>query len=159
MTRTYRRYRYVHSVQGGDGVVDGLGDRCEEVAVVGGEVAWIGETRDERASRSDGHDPDRAAADDGCASEDGEANRRARGAFVGTVVFAFERLRLRGAVIAAATAFSGAPMADDAAVLVVRVPDDANVAPLDRLAAATGTAAEDLRLPGYPHDTGPPVRR
>ncbi|MEA3054636.1 MAG: phosphoserine phosphatase RsbU/P [Actinomycetota bacterium] len=63
-----------------------------------------------------------------------------------------------GSVIAAATAFSGAPMGDDAAVLVIRVPDDATLAPQDRLTAATGLAPEDLRLPGYAHDTGPPTR-
>jgi len=62
------------------------------------------------------------------------------------------------AVISEVTAFSGGAIDDDAAVLVLRVPDDADEAPLERVSSATGIALEDLRLPGYPHDTGPPRR-
>jgi len=63
------------------------------------------------------------------------------------------------AVIRAATTWTGGPMDDDAALVVVRVPDAADADPQARLTEATGVAVEDLRLPGYPHDTGPPARR
>ena len=59
------------------------------------------------------------------------------------------------AVVDAVQAFRSDVAADDLAVLVVRVPDDAAEAPLQRVAEATGVPAEDLRLPGYPHGDPP----
>jgi sigma-B regulation protein RsbU (phosphoserine phosphatase) len=64
------------------------------------------------------------------------------------------------AILAAATSTSSATRSDgrsagdDAAVLVVRVPQEARTDPLGRVVAATGVAAEDLSLPGYPHESG-----
>ena len=62
-------------------------------------------------------------------------------------------------VIDSATAFSGGPLTDDAALVVVRVPDDAGRDPIGRVSSGTGIRPEDLRLPGYPKDTGPPGLR
>lgn len=62
------------------------------------------------------------------------------------------------AVISATTTWTGGPMEDDVALVVIRVPDDADADPHTRLTTATGVDAADLRLPGYPHDTGPPPR-
>jgi sigma-B regulation protein RsbU (phosphoserine phosphatase) len=45
----------------------------------------------------------------------------------------------------------GTVLRDDVAVVVLRVPDDLGDDPLARVIAATGIAAEDLRLPDYPH--------
>ncbi|MFN2607299.1 MAG: SpoIIE family protein phosphatase [Acidimicrobiales bacterium] len=53
-------------------------------------------------------------------------------------------------LLQAADAFAAGRRRDDVAVLVVRVPDDATVDPLGRVARATGVDAADLRLPGYP---------
>jgi sigma-B regulation protein RsbU (phosphoserine phosphatase) len=55
----------------------------------------------------------------------------------------------------AACAYAGGDLTDDAAVLVVRVPDDARDDPLGRVVSATGVPAEELRLPGYPHGDHP----
>ncbi|MGH9178392.1 MAG: ATP-binding SpoIIE family protein phosphatase [Acidimicrobiales bacterium] len=46
--------------------------------------------------------------------------------------------------------FAEGRLGDDAALLVVRVPDDAKDDSLDRLVAATGLPAGQLELPGYP---------
>jgi sigma-B regulation protein RsbU (phosphoserine phosphatase) len=54
-------------------------------------------------------------------------------------------------VLDAVHAFSGGPSTDDVAVVVVRVPDDAGSAPLQRVVTATGVPEQELRLPGYPH--------
>jgi sigma-B regulation protein RsbU (phosphoserine phosphatase) len=54
-------------------------------------------------------------------------------------------------VVDAAHAFAGGRIGDDVAVLVVRVPEDAGADPLGRVVSATGVAAVDLKLPGYPH--------
>lgn len=45
----------------------------------------------------------------------------------------------------------GTALRDDVAVLVLRVPDDLGIDPMERVVSATGVAKEDLRLPGYPH--------
>lgn len=52
-------------------------------------------------------------------------------------------------VLQAATAHAGS-LRDDAAVLIARVPEEGDRDPLLRLVEATGIAAEDLQLPGYP---------
>ena len=52
-------------------------------------------------------------------------------------------------VIGAAESFASGRLADDAAVLVVRVPEDAGVDPVARVLEATGLPAAELRLPGY----------
>jgi anti-sigma regulatory factor (Ser/Thr protein kinase) len=49
-----------------------------------------------------------------------------------------------------ALAFAGGRTHDDVAILVVRVPPDAVAQGMDRLTAATGLSADELRLPGYP---------
>jgi sigma-B regulation protein RsbU (phosphoserine phosphatase) len=54
------------------------------------------------------------------------------------------------AVIGAMRTFGDGPR-DDVAVVVVRVPDDLGEDPVQRVVSATGLAAEQLRLPGYPH--------
>jgi sigma-B regulation protein RsbU (phosphoserine phosphatase) len=59
------------------------------------------------------------------------------------------------AVIEAASTFAAGAPADDVAVLVLRVPDDAGQDPLGRVAAGTGLPVDRLRLPAYPRDTGP----
>lgn len=64
------------------------------------------------------------------------------------------------AVVAAAAGFAAGPdggcnLSDDVALLVVRVPDQAGLDPLARLAAATGVPVEELTLPAYPKDSGP----
>ncbi|MCW2501231.1 MAG: putative magnesium or manganese-dependent protein phosphatase [Frankiales bacterium] len=61
-------------------------------------------------------------------------------------------------VLQAAQGFAPDGLTDDAAVLVVRVPLDAQSDPLGRLTAATGVPADQLELPDYPHgpDGGPP---
>ncbi|MGQ0520332.1 MAG: ATP-binding SpoIIE family protein phosphatase [Actinomycetota bacterium] len=53
-------------------------------------------------------------------------------------------------LLAGAEAFAGGRVRDDVAVLVLRVPDDAKEASLERLAEATGVPAGELMLPGYP---------
>jgi phosphoserine phosphatase RsbU/P len=58
------------------------------------------------------------------------------------------------AVMAAAEAFADEGFADDAAVLVLRVPVDAGADPLGRVVQATGIPEDELSLPGYPHDAG-----
>jgi sigma-B regulation protein RsbU (phosphoserine phosphatase) len=60
-------------------------------------------------------------------------------------------------VVDAARDFSTYGLNDDAAVLVVRVPEDARVAGLDRLVEATGVSADDLALPGYEHGSPAPA--
>lgn len=62
------------------------------------------------------------------------------------------------AVMAGAQSHAG-DLSDDAAVLVLRVPEDACVDPLARVLAATGMHADELSLPGYPvrrRSGGPP---
>lgn len=54
------------------------------------------------------------------------------------------------AVLEGAARFARGSVRDDVAILVVRVPEDAKEASLDRLVAATGLDADDLDLPGYP---------
>jgi serine phosphatase RsbU (regulator of sigma subunit) len=54
-------------------------------------------------------------------------------------------------VFGAVHSFAGGHAADDVAVVVVRVPDDAGTEPLQRVVTATGVPAQELRLPGYPH--------
>ncbi|HEX8003626.1 MAG TPA: GAF domain-containing SpoIIE family protein phosphatase [Mycobacteriales bacterium] len=56
-------------------------------------------------------------------------------------------------VVHAARAYAANGLGDDAAVLVVRVPEGAAADPLRRLEEATGVPADELRLPGYPHGT------
>jgi sigma-B regulation protein RsbU (phosphoserine phosphatase) len=63
---------------------------------------------------------------------------------------------ITGRVIDAAREFSAFGLNDDAAVLVVRVPEAARGAGLERVVQATGVAAGDLELPGYEHGTPPP---
>jgi sigma-B regulation protein RsbU (phosphoserine phosphatase) len=53
-------------------------------------------------------------------------------------------------VLAAATAFSAGGLADDVALVVLRVPDDAMADPRQRITLATGVPAEEISLPGYP---------
>jgi sigma-B regulation protein RsbU (phosphoserine phosphatase) len=59
---------------------------------------------------------------------------------------------IAGVVVDEARSFAGARLSDDVAVLVVRVPDDAR-GNVERVAAATGMPASELRLPEYPHGT------
>jgi Stage II sporulation protein E (SpoIIE)/PAS fold len=59
---------------------------------------------------------------------------------------------------------AGGKLGDDIAVLVVRVPDEAEDDPIGRLSSATGLAPEELTLPGYrvgepPDDFGGGARR
>lgn len=61
------------------------------------------------------------------------------------------------AIVDAAATWSVGPMVDDVAILVVRVPEDLGDDRLGRVAAATGLPMENLNLPGYPHDCGPPT--
>jgi phosphoserine phosphatase RsbU/P len=63
---------------------------------------------------------------------------------------------IAGRVLDLARSFSAGELSDDAAVVVIRVPDDAWDDPMARLAAATGVAADRLKLPGYPHGGQPP---
>ena len=58
------------------------------------------------------------------------------------------------AVMSAAEAFADGGFADDAAVLVLRVPLEAGADPLGRVVQATGIPEAELSLPGYPHDAG-----
>jgi sigma-B regulation protein RsbU (phosphoserine phosphatase) len=60
-------------------------------------------------------------------------------------------------VIDDARAFSAHGLSDDAAVLIVRVPEEAREAGLDRIVSATGLAPEDLHLPGYEHGQPAPA--
>lgn len=64
---------------------------------------------------------------------------------------------IASAVIDAAAAWSDGVLADDVALLVLRVPEDIGADPLERVVAATGLPAGELRLPGYPHGGGPPA--
>ena len=57
-------------------------------------------------------------------------------------------------IIAAARRFSGGRLADDVAIVVVRVPDDADQQPVARLSAATGLSPDQLKLPDYHHENG-----
>ena len=57
-------------------------------------------------------------------------------------------------IVRAARKHAADRLTDDVAVMVVRVPEDAGTDPVARVVAATGMSADDLRLPGYPHDTG-----
>lgn len=61
------------------------------------------------------------------------------------------------AIVDAAATWSVGPMVDDVAILVVRVPEHLGDDRLGRVAAATGLPVDNLRLPGYPHDCGPPT--
>jgi sigma-B regulation protein RsbU (phosphoserine phosphatase) len=54
-------------------------------------------------------------------------------------------------VLAAVHSFGDGQSADDVALVVLRVPDDAGEEPLRRVVSATGIPEQDLRLPGYPH--------
>lgn len=58
------------------------------------------------------------------------------------------------ALMDAADDFAAGGFADDAAVLVLRVPEDARDDPLGRVVEATGVPAAELSLPGYPHESG-----
>ncbi|MDP9072651.1 MAG: SpoIIE family protein phosphatase [Actinomycetota bacterium] len=62
--------------------------------------------------------------------------------------------RLADGIIGAALDFSGDRLADDVAIVVVRVPEDAAAQPLARVALATGVPMDQLKLPGYPHSNG-----
>ncbi|MDQ1396027.1 MAG: hypothetical protein QOG64_1286, partial [Acidimicrobiaceae bacterium] len=53
-------------------------------------------------------------------------------------------------LVDAASTFAHGQARDDVAVVALRVPLDAKDDPLGRVADATGVAAADLRLPGYP---------
>jgi len=59
-------------------------------------------------------------------------------------------------IVDAARSWCTGPLADDVAILVVRVPDHLGEDRVGRVAAATGVPVEELHLPGYPHDCGPP---
>lgn len=58
------------------------------------------------------------------------------------------------AVMDAAGRFAAEGFGDDAAVLVVRVPDEAGTDPMARVVEAIGVPAGELRLPGYPYESG-----
>ena len=58
------------------------------------------------------------------------------------------------AIIASARRFTHGPLNDDVAVLVVRVPDNADDDPLARVSAAIGVPVDLLELPTYPHENG-----
>jgi serine phosphatase RsbU (regulator of sigma subunit) len=58
-------------------------------------------------------------------------------------------------LVDAARAYAGGALGDDAAVLVVKVPDDIKDDPIGRVVAATGVPADELRLPAYPHGEPP----
>jgi sigma-B regulation protein RsbU (phosphoserine phosphatase) len=60
-------------------------------------------------------------------------------------------------VVDRARSWSGGAIGDDAAVLVLRVPDVLGADPLARVVEATGIAPEELELPHYEH--GQPVPR
>ena len=60
-------------------------------------------------------------------------------------------------VIAAAGAHSAAGLTDDAAVLVLRVPEEARGAGIERVAEATGVDATELELPNYAHGGAAPT--
>jgi sigma-B regulation protein RsbU (phosphoserine phosphatase) len=57
-------------------------------------------------------------------------------------------------IISAARRFSGGRLVDDVAIVVVRVPDDADQQPLARVSAATGLSPDQLNLPDYHHENG-----
>lgn len=61
------------------------------------------------------------------------------------------------AIMDAAADSTAAEYGDDAAVLVLRVPSEARIDPLGRVVAATGVPADELALPGYPHDSAAPA--
>lgn len=61
------------------------------------------------------------------------------------------------AIIDAAQSWCFGPLADDVAILVVRVPEDLGDDRIGRLVAATGVPVDELHLPGYSHDCGPPT--
>jgi sigma-B regulation protein RsbU (phosphoserine phosphatase) len=63
---------------------------------------------------------------------------------------------LARAVVAAAQEFSAGEIEDDVAVLVIRVPEGARDAGIDRVVAASGIEETELTLPGYEHGTPPP---
>ncbi|MCU1599401.1 MAG: putative magnesium or manganese-dependent protein phosphatase [Frankiales bacterium] len=60
-------------------------------------------------------------------------------------------------VIAAASDHAAAGLTDDAAVLVVRVPEEARGAGIDRVVDATGVDASELALPDYAHGGSAPT--
>ena len=57
-------------------------------------------------------------------------------------------------IISAARRFSGGRLVDDVAIVVVRVPDDADQQPVARVSAATGLPPDQLNLPDYHHENG-----
>jgi sigma-B regulation protein RsbU (phosphoserine phosphatase) len=57
-------------------------------------------------------------------------------------------------IISAARRFSGGRLVDDVAIVVVRVPDDADQQPVARVSAATGLSPDQLNLPDYHHENG-----
>jgi hypothetical protein len=59
------------------------------------------------------------------------------------------------ALMVAARHHAAENLADDAAVLVLRVPSDAGVDPVGRVEAATGVPLDKLSLPDYPYDSAP----
>jgi sigma-B regulation protein RsbU (phosphoserine phosphatase) len=61
------------------------------------------------------------------------------------------------AIVDAAQTWCFGPLADDVAILVVRVPADLGDDRIGRVVAATGVPADELQLPGYHHDCGPPT--
>ncbi|MGB8651936.1 MAG: GAF domain-containing SpoIIE family protein phosphatase [Mycobacteriales bacterium] len=65
--------------------------------------------------------------------------------------------QLAGRIVDAAAGFSARGLTDDAAVLVLRVPEDAGTDALARVTEATGSTAETLVLPGYAHGPSAPA--
>jgi sigma-B regulation protein RsbU (phosphoserine phosphatase) len=63
---------------------------------------------------------------------------------------------LAAEVVAAARDFTADDLTDDVAVLVVRVPESARDAGIERVAEATGTPVEELELPSYEHGGSAP---
>jgi sigma-B regulation protein RsbU (phosphoserine phosphatase) len=66
---------------------------------------------------------------------------------------------IAAAIVDAAQSWCCGQPADDVAILVVRVPGQLGEDRVARVADATGVPAEELQLPGYPHDSGPPSPR
>jgi sigma-B regulation protein RsbU (phosphoserine phosphatase) len=57
-------------------------------------------------------------------------------------------------IVYAARQFAGDRFSDDVAVVVLRVPADADAEPLNRVSSATGMPLDRLKLPGYAHGSG-----
>jgi sigma-B regulation protein RsbU (phosphoserine phosphatase) len=89
--------------------------------------------------------------------------RRPDGEFLGedglldvlqTCVGAATAGQVADAIMEAAAGWTSDGFGDDSAVLVLRVPEADGRDPLDRVVEATGIPAGELRLPGYPHESG-----